>query len=126
MLGWLSAEAARASFSKRFRREASPATSAGRTLTATSRARRVSRDRRHTSPIPPAPRAARISYGPRRAPAEGLKRSPQSIHEVEVAETAPEGVHEKPRIRRHQDPRFNDSGRIRRPELTNALSFPGG
>src|SRR5262245_45077095 len=67
MLGWFKAEAARASFSNRFRREGSEATSAGSTLMATSRESRVSRARQ-TSPIPPAPRGERISYGFSREP----------------------------------------------------------
>lgn len=50
----------RASSSKRARRSASDATSAGRTLTATSRPSRASRAR-YTSPMPPAPIGARAS-----------------------------------------------------------------
>src|ERR1044071_251451 len=46
---------------------ASPASAAGRTLTATSRLSFPSRAR-YTSPIPPAPKGARISYGPKRSP----------------------------------------------------------
>ncbi len=45
MLGWLSAEAERASFSKRLSRSSFAARSAGRTLIATSRPSRVSRAR---------------------------------------------------------------------------------
>ncbi len=55
MLGWFKAEADRACFSKRLSLEGSEATSAGRTLIATSRPRRVSRAFQ-TPPIPPAPR----------------------------------------------------------------------
>ena len=58
MLGWLSDEAARASFAKRLNRSGSVETSAGSTLSATSRSSRVSRAR-YTSPMPPAPRGAR-------------------------------------------------------------------
>src|SRR5215510_10617634 len=56
-----------ASRSKRANRSGSVANVSGSTLTATSRCSRVSRAR-YTSPIPPAPMAATISYGPRRAP----------------------------------------------------------
>src|SRR5262245_57548340 len=67
MLGWLSAAAARASCSNRRRRSTSAEPAVGSTLIATSRPRRGSRAR-YTSPIPPAPIADTISYGPRRAP----------------------------------------------------------
>src|SRR5436309_15515081 len=67
MLGWFRAEADRASFSKRLSLEGSEATSAGSTLIATLRPSRVSRAR-YTSPMPPAPSGARISYGPKQAP----------------------------------------------------------
>ncbi len=60
IFGWFRAEAARASWTKRRRRDSSVRRSAGRTLIATSRPRRVSRAR-YTSPIPPAPMGARIS-----------------------------------------------------------------
>ncbi len=60
MFGWFRAEADRASFSKRFNRSASDASSAGSTLIATSRSSRVSRAR-YTSPIPPAPSGASTS-----------------------------------------------------------------
>src|SRR3954465_5037555 len=68
MFGWFSAEAARASCSNLERRSAFSASSGGRTFSATSLPRRGSRAR-YTSPIPPAPRADRISYAPRRLPA---------------------------------------------------------
>src|ERR1700761_1727178 len=68
MLGWLSADADCASCWKRSRRPLSPARWSGRTLSATSRPRRVSRAR-YTSPIPPDPSGERISYAPNRAPA---------------------------------------------------------
>ena len=48
-------------------RSASAANASGRILMATSRSSRVSRAR-YTSPIPPAPRAERISNGPSRVP----------------------------------------------------------
>src|SRR5437773_10871808 len=57
-------------FASRWKRTlscASLANSAGRILMATARSSRVSRAR-YTSPIPPAPMGATISYGPRRVP----------------------------------------------------------
>src|SRR2546425_2924332 len=69
MFGWFSAAAARASFSNRPRRSASPEKAAGRILMATSRPRRGSRAR-YTSPMPPVPTSDTISYGPSLAPAE--------------------------------------------------------
>ena len=67
MLGWFKAEAARASRSSRASRSRSAESSAGRTLTATWRPRRVSSARK-TSPIPPEPSGAMTSYGPSRVP----------------------------------------------------------
>ena len=67
MFGWFRAEADRASFSNRLTRDASSDISGESTLTATSRPSRSS-FARYTSPIPPAPRGDRISYGPRRVP----------------------------------------------------------
>src|SRR5258706_4100954 len=67
MLGWLSAEGARASLWKRFRRSLSAASSSGRPLMAPSRPSRGSLALQ-TSPIPPDPSGERISYGPRRLP----------------------------------------------------------
>ena len=65
---WMREDAmARASRSNRARALGSPATSPGSTFSATARSRRVSRAL-YTSPMPPDPRGARISYGPRRAP----------------------------------------------------------
>src|SRR6185436_6834237 len=75
ILGWLSAEAARASRWKRSRVCGEAVTPSGRTLTATTRSRRVS-VARYTSPIPPAPSGLTISYGPRRAPEASAKGSP--------------------------------------------------
>src|SRR5208282_5104106 len=63
MLGWLSAAIAWASRSKR------SLNWAAETLIATSRPNRGSRAR-YTSPMPPAPMGARISYGPSLSPAE--------------------------------------------------------
>ena len=70
MLGWLREARTWASRLKRASRSGSPATLAGRTLIATSRLSFVSRAR-YTSPIPPAPSGARISYGPRCTPGVG-------------------------------------------------------
>src|SRR5713226_1233349 len=67
ILGWLRADAERASCSKRRNRSLSAEKAAGRILIATLRSRRASRAR-YTSPIPPAPRGAMISYGPSLAP----------------------------------------------------------
>ena len=58
---------------KRASRSASLAKRSGSTLIATSRFSFVSRAR-YTSPMPPAPREERISYGPRRAPGLRAKR----------------------------------------------------
>src|SRR5262245_10769307 len=63
MFGWLSAASTWASRLKRARRSGSSANTCGRIFSATSRLSRVSRPR-YTSPIPPAPSGARISYGP--------------------------------------------------------------
>ena len=57
----------RASRSRRARRSGSVVTACGSVLIATSRPRRVSRAR-YTSPIPPAPMRAAITYEPRRVP----------------------------------------------------------
>src|SRR5713101_6078996 len=63
ILGWFSAPTTRTSCSKRRSRSASWAKDGGKIFTATSRRKRESRAR-YTSPIPPAPRRAKISYGP--------------------------------------------------------------
>src|SRR5258708_5617278 len=67
ILGCVSKQTARASRSKRCFRPGSKERGVERILTATSRPRRVSRAR-YTSPIPPAPSGARISYGPSLVP----------------------------------------------------------
>src|SRR5882762_2468927 len=67
MLGWLRAEAARASCSKRRKRSLSEENAVGRILIATPRSKRASRAR-YTSPIPPAPSSSTISYGPSLVP----------------------------------------------------------
>src|SRR6476619_1280465 len=74
MFGWLSKARTWASRWKRARRSGSLANESGSTFSATSRLSFVSRAR-YTSPIPPAPSAPRISYGPRRAPAVSDTRS---------------------------------------------------
>src|SRR5215471_18690160 len=67
MFGWFRAASVCASRVNRARRSGSAANSSGRTLSATSRFSFVSRAR-YTSPMPPAPIGARISYGPRLVP----------------------------------------------------------
>src|SRR5262249_10286095 len=62
-LGWLKADAALASWTKRRIRSGSAANSAGRIFSATARSSLVSRAR-YTSPIPPLPNRAVISYEP--------------------------------------------------------------
>src|SRR5258708_38120586 len=68
MLGWLRAEAERASCSNLCNASRSPALVSGRTLMATSRPSRPARAR-YTSPIAPEPTGERISYDPRMVPA---------------------------------------------------------
>src|SRR5450755_3773866 len=63
ILGWFRAEADFASRMKRSARLALGAESLRRTLMATTRFSRLSRAL-YTSPMPPAPSGARISYGP--------------------------------------------------------------
>lgn len=75
MFGWLSAAAARASCVKRCRRSPSAEKDDGRTLIATSRPKRGSRAR-YTSPIPPAPSGAGISYGSSFVPEVSAMRAP--------------------------------------------------
>src|SRR5258708_27465880 len=67
MCGGVSCEIVFASRSKRSLSCALSANEGGRILMATMRSRRVSRAL-YTSPIPPAPMSAPISYGPRRLP----------------------------------------------------------
>src|SRR5260370_15645336 len=71
----------RASRSNRSRRSGSSARCAGRTLIATMRSRRVSRAR-YTSPIPPAPIAPVISYGPRVVPVERRIKCGPILHQA--------------------------------------------
>src|ERR1017187_5810503 len=77
MLGWFSAARLRASLSKRATRPWSWKNSSVSTFSATSLPSFVS-FARYTSPMPPAPSGARISYGPRRAPAASVKRPSSS------------------------------------------------
>src|SRR5262245_51675054 len=125
MLGWFNADAARASFSNRFSRLGSAATSAGRTLTATSRASRVSLARQ-TSPIPPAPRGANTSYGPSRAPEASVMTSPsfQSLDEVELRREP--AVRDRPGVAagRHSASNFLHLGGGRK--LPPEAALPGG
>src|ERR1700675_2956784 len=72
MLGWFSEARVWASRVNRARRSGSLANASGRIFSATSRFSFVSRAR-YTSPMPPAPRAERISYEPRRAPGESVR-----------------------------------------------------
>src|SRR5262249_30952087 len=125
MLGWFNADAARASFPTRFSRLGSAATSAGRTLTATSRASRVSLARQ-TSPIPPAPRGASTSYGPSRAPEASVMTSPsfQPLDEVELRRDP--AAHDRPGVTawRHSDSNFPYLGVVRK--LLPEAALPGG
>src|SRR5580658_2393392 len=74
MFGWFNEATARASRSKRARRSSRLAICSGNTLTATVRSSLVSRAR-YTSPMPPAPMGARISYGPTLSPGRsGIKQ----------------------------------------------------
>src|SRR5215510_11211521 len=63
MFWWLSDASTWASRLKRASRSGSRSNACGRIFRATSRLSRVSRPR-YTSPVPPAPGGARISYGP--------------------------------------------------------------
>src|SRR5882762_210781 len=89
MWGWLSEASTCASRWKRARRSGSSANVSGMTFNATSRPSFVSRAR-YTSPIPPAPRAERISYAPTRVPAfrsmlSGMCGSRVSCHDPEIS-----------------------------------------
>src|SRR4029078_2277804 len=78
MLGWLSAEAARASRWKRSSVFGDAVIPSGRTLIATTRSRRVSLAR-YTSPIPPTPSGLTISWGARRALEARAKGGPDVL-----------------------------------------------
>src|SRR6202162_5121340 len=125
MLGWFSAEAARASFSKRFRRPASEASSAGSTLIATSRDSRVSRAR-YTPPTPPAPSGARISYGPSILAAASVIVLPHPLEEVKIrfdgAYVAVRVASAVPRDRDRRVVHMDDAGRVRRHQLLPELA----
>src|SRR5262249_29455002 len=75
MCGWESCEIVLASRSNRWRSSSLLVRCSGRTLTATVRSSRVSRAL-YTSPIPPAPIAERISYGPSLDPATSVMCRP--------------------------------------------------
>ena len=85
MFGWLRLASTRASRSKRWRRFGLSATCRGNTLMATVRPSRVS-VARYTSPIPPVPIDATISYGPRRWP--GASRHKDRSDSVSVTVSA--------------------------------------
>src|SRR5664280_439760 len=93
MLGWFSAARLRASLSKRATRPWSWKNSSVSTFSATSLPSFVS-FARYTSPMPPAPSGARISYGPRRAPAASVKRLFSSRTPRTVDAGDPLGRHE--------------------------------
>src|ERR1035438_6601896 len=93
MLGWLSAARLRASLSKRATRPWSWKNSSVSTFSATSLPSFVS-FARYTSPMPPAPSGARISYGPRRAPAASVKQLSSSRAPRTVDARDPLGRHE--------------------------------
>src|ERR1700693_552644 len=78
MWGWESCEIVLASRSKRWRRSSLEVRCSGKTLTATVLSSRVSRAR-YTSPMPPAPIAERISYGPSLEPAVSVTLPPVSF-----------------------------------------------
>ncbi len=94
MLGWLSAEAERASSAKRARPSGLPRSSFGSTFSATLRPSRVS-SARYTSPIPPAPSLSMIWNGPSAVPAgrlfasAGAVGAPPGAGELTVAAPAP-------------------------------------
>src|SRR5271163_5082289 len=67
MFGWFSEARTLASRSKRASRSGSRASASGKTLIATARSSFTSRAR-YTSPMPPAPSGAWISYGPKFVP----------------------------------------------------------
>src|SRR6516165_664761 len=93
ILGWLSAEAARASRWNRSRVCGDAVKASGRTLMATPRSRRVSLAR-YTSPMPPAPSEDWISYGPRRAPAaSGMRRTVILAADADAVNEKPAWVH---------------------------------
>src|ERR1019366_3642130 len=93
MFGWLTAASDFASRSKRVMLSLFSKNSSGRTFSATSLPSFVS-FARYTSPMPPAPSGARISYGPRRAPAASVKPLSSSRAPRTVDARAPPGRHE--------------------------------
>src|ERR1017187_4752337 len=93
MFGWLTAASDFASRSKRVMLSLFSKNSSGRTFSATSLPSFVS-FARYTSPMPPAPSGARISYGPRRAPAASVKQLSSSRAPRTVDARDPLGRHE--------------------------------
>src|ERR1051325_6519734 len=94
ILGWLSADMARASRSKR------SLNSREETLMATGRPRRVSVPR-YTSPMPPLPIRDAISYGPSLSPGESRISSIQctaATRRVKGGSLEPGGWNGKPRV----------------------------
>src|SRR6266508_5370155 len=89
MFGWFKAAAALASCTNRCMRWRSLANSSGKTLRAMVRSSCISWTR-YTSPIPPAPSCARISYRPSRVPVARVIVLPDHLR-TEVQ--APEKVH---------------------------------
>ena len=84
MFGWLRAEAARASCSKRRAALRVGGEPAGSVFSAISRPRRGSRARK-TSPIPPAPSGPLIWYGPSCAPGSSAMIRARAYHDVSQA-----------------------------------------
>src|SRR6516162_5053714 len=108
MLGWLSVATDLASRSKRAIASRSPTRCSGRTLIATSRSRRQCLAR-YTSPIPPAPRVDRISYGPSFAPGSSVTL-PGVLGEKDIRRQDPDRLEAKTadsRYRPHGEPASN-------------------
>src|SRR6266481_2748932 len=93
ILGWLRAEAERASCSKRSSRSVFAEHVGGRILIATLRPSCISRAR-YTSPMPPAPSGSTISYGPSFVPE--VRAIPKAIifssNGLAVGPTMPDGL----------------------------------
>src|SRR5215510_12944206 len=129
MLGWFSAEAARASCSNRASRSEIFDTSSGSTFSATSRPSLESLAR-YTSPIPPAPSGAITSYGPNRLPAEIINsiqnpKSMEPVDEVEVRRGAGVSVRVGAAVRRDDELVDPADPWIRRPDLLPETSLSG-
>src|SRR5689334_21866426 len=125
MFGWFNGEEARASCSNRARRSRLSANSAGRTFTATSRPSRVSRAR-YTSPMPPAPIGATISYGPSFVPVASVMPvfpplpSPGAFEDEEIARLSETRVDVRLLVGREAHRRdFADSRPVARTDLAD-------